>query len=58
MRIQNNVRSMLEDKLWHGNPPSANIWLFRIYVELHLQAHIFSATTVRGLFERAVISLR
>jgi hypothetical protein len=56
-RIQNRVRNLLETKL-AASPQAESLWLFRIYVELHIDpTRGASREAVSYIFERAVAAL-
>lgn len=58
-RIQNRVRALLDRQLSStGQSTTPSSWIFRIFVELHLDARGYSAEGVRHLFEQAVSALQ
>lgn len=53
-RIDNRVRTVLEEMILRPHTVSAQGWLFAIYAELHLNARRYNPESIRALFERAV----
>lgn len=57
-RIQNRVRALLDRQLSGSQAQVAESWIFRLFVELHLDARSYNAQAVQYIFEQAVTALQ